>query len=437
MTDGPTPEERRKLQALVRAAPQSTRRVEVTNMADVKMRRALFLWWPYLPLGQVVIVAGAPGHGKSQLAAMIASLASRGELIGDVTEPSRVLMMCAEDDLATTVAPRLMAVNADMRLIDSINVVTDFPGGLTSTGMIKLPGDYESVQAWASRHLNARLVVMDPVASFFDRSHSTLINQDVRDAFDPMVAIAQTYGVTIVIVLHLNKSESRDFASRIAESHGFQALARSVLALGPDPDDRDGARGSRKIIAVTKANLVKPGAYGIRCEVRSVTLTHTDPPIETSTLALLGKCEISADDLLMPSAERSERIGAVEWLTDFVGDRWVKVGEVRKAAISDGLSWRTISRARTGGGFQSAKQPGVEHGPWWIAARGTPALIHQTGVVGADGSVEGPQGGQGGQGRPSGGSVDTASLGNGKDLDAYRELRDRQLGERDDELPWP
>jgi RecA-family ATPase len=62
-----------------------------------------------------VIVAGAPGHGKSQLAALIAALASRGALPGDVNEPSRVLMMCAEDDLGDTVVPRLMAVNADLR----------------------------------------------------------------------------------------------------------------------------------------------------------------------------------------------------------------------------------------------------------------------------------------------------------------------------------
>jgi ABC-type thiamine transport system ATPase subunit len=45
-----------------------------------------FLWWPYLPLGRVVIVAGAPGHGKSPFAALIAGMATRGQLYpGDVT----------------------------------------------------------------------------------------------------------------------------------------------------------------------------------------------------------------------------------------------------------------------------------------------------------------------------------------------------------------
>jgi hypothetical protein len=61
------------------------------------------------------------------------------------------------------------------------------------------------------------------------------------------------------------------------------------------------------VIAVTKANLIKPGMHGMRCEVRSVTLSSFTPPIETSELVLLGKCEISADDLLMPSAERTTR----------------------------------------------------------------------------------------------------------------------------------
>jgi hypothetical protein len=310
-------ETRRKIEAVL----QPTRSIEPKNLADVEPRNARFLWYPYLPLGKLVIVAGAPGNGKSQLAALIAGMATRGALYpGDVSEPSRVLMLCAEDDLEDTVVPRLMAVNADLRLVDTINVMTDYPDGLTGRGMIKIPGDVSSVHKWAKTHVNARLVVMDPVASFFDREHNALMNQDVRDALGPLVAIAESYGVTIVIILHLNKSESRDFAARIAESHGFQALARSVLALGPDPDDPDGSRGSQKVLVVTKANLVKPGTYGLRCEVRSVTLPTYTPPIETSELVMTGKCDISADDLLMPAGERSTRNECVEWLAEFVGD---------------------------------------------------------------------------------------------------------------------
>jgi hypothetical protein len=331
-------------------------------------------------------------------------------------------------------------------MIDSINVRTEYPDGLTSTGMIKLPTDHTPIHEWARAHVDARLVVMDPVASFFDRSHSTLVNQDVRDAFDPMVAIAQTYGITIVIVLHLNKSESRDFASRIAESHGFQALARSVLALGPDPDDPDGARGSRKIIAVTKANLIRPGTYGMRCEVRSVTLRAFTPPIETSELVLLGKCEITADDLLLPASERSTRVEAVTWLDEFLAGGWARVNDVKKAAISDGWSWRTIDKLARARGYKRVKQINTGHGPWWIGAPGADerdigkslgSRNHQTGDLENLGSVDGAQGSQGPQDLPSGGFAREDALpfdDNGKgDLDEFRRWEDRRLGERDDD----
>lgn len=447
MADDLTPEQRRRIEALLQ--PKRTGRVR--NASEITPRRAVFLWWPYLPLGKVVIVAGAPGHGKSQLAALITGLATRAALYpGDVREPSRVLLMCAEDDAGDTVVPRLLAVNADLRLVDMLDMVTEYPGGLTSEGMIRLPTDSGLVHDWARAHVDARLVVMDPVASFFERSHSPLFNHDVRDALGPLVAIAGSYGITVVIILHLNKSESRDFMNRIAESHGFQALARSVLALGPDPDDPDGTRGSRKVIAITKANLVKPGTYGLRCEVRSVTLGSFTPPIETSELALIGKCEISGDDLLMPSAERTVRLEAAEWLEQFVGDRWVKVGDVRKAGISDGIHWRLIDKIARERNYKRAKQPGVKHGPWWIGAPTTdlstlartcdPGTGNLESLESLDGSNPDNQDTQGTQESSYPGDTREGELGNDArpiDLDEYRKWEQRRLGERDDEDDEP
>src|SRR3954465_9713724 len=121
----------------IKAKAQPKRSVVLTHLAGLPPRQTAWLWWPYLPLGKVVIVAGAPGHGKSQLAALIAGMATRASLPGDVTDPSRVLMLCAEDALETAPAPGLMAVNADLRLVDTVNVVTEYPGGLTGQGMIR------------------------------------------------------------------------------------------------------------------------------------------------------------------------------------------------------------------------------------------------------------------------------------------------------------
>jgi putative DNA primase/helicase len=434
-------EERRKLLA----AAKPDRKIIVTNLAGIDPVQLRFLWWPYLPLGKVVIVAGAPGHGKSQLTALMAAMATRADFVpSDVGERSRVLIMSAEDDLADTIVPRLLAVDADLSRVDTINVRTTYADGLTADGMIRIPGDVPTVYSYVKRFPDTRLVILDPVVSFFGREHSSTVNQDVRDALDPLVAIAKAYAVTVVVVLHLNKSESRDFTARVAESHGFQALARCVLALGPDPDDPEGERGSKKVLAITKANLAGAGTHALRCEVRTATAyNNAGHPITTSELALTGKCEISADDLLMPASERTARIEAGEWLAEFVGDRWVKVGDVRKAALSDGFHWRTIERVRQAGDYQRAKQPGVEHGPWWIAASTTPPLVQVTGGLGDLAELEDRNNANtartGYTGRRSldndandaNGANDAKSANDA--MDEYRRWEQRRLGERDDD----
>lgn len=433
-------EERAKLNAVVKP----DRQIIVTNLAGIEPIQLRFLWWPYLPLGKVVIVAGAPGHGKSQLTALMAAMATRASFYpSDVTEPARTLIMSAEDDLADTIVPRLLAVNADLSLVDTINVRTTYPDGLTAEGMIRIPGDVSTVYSFVKRYPDTRLVVLDPVVSFFGREHQSTVNQDVRDALDPLVAIAKAYAITVVVVLHLNKSESRDFSARIAESHGFQALARCVLALGPDPDDVDGERGSKKVLAITKANLANAGNHALRCEVRPATVldSHGDP-IGTSELALTGKCEIAADDLLMPASERTARMEAAEWLDDFVGDRWVKVSDVRKAALSDGFHWRTVERVRSAGNYQRAKQPGVAHGPWWMASNTVARPTPPTGGLGDLGDLEDrnnantarnpwPMGGD--VGNDANGANDANDANSATDLDGYRRERDRRLGERWDD----
>jgi putative DNA primase/helicase len=426
----------RKLTPEDMAALQSTQAprvsTEVLNLSGVQPMNQPFLWYPYLPLGRLVIVAGAPGHGKSQLAAMIAGMASRGDLYpGEVTEPSRVLMLCAEDDLPMTVVPRLLAVNADLRLIDTINIVTTYPDGLTAKGLIKLPTDASIVHEWVKANPNARLIVLDPVASFFDRSHNMLVNQDTRDALGPLVAIAESYGVTIVIILHLNKSESKDFANRIAESHGFQALARSVLALGPHPDDPERERGARKVLAVTKANLVKPGNYAMECEVRSATLSAYTPPIETSELVLVGKCNVTADDLLMPSIERADRNAKLEWLNEFLDGEWRKTEDVKKAATSDGWAWKQLNELAKTKGF--VRQKIGFQGQWWIG----PPKADPRAIPEYPGSKEpldvfdDPK--DSNEHKDPGYSGPPREGINGLDLDEYRKFRDRMLGERDDE----
>jgi putative DNA primase/helicase len=344
----------------------------------------------------------------------------------------------AEDDLADTVVPRLMAANADLRMVETVNARLEFVGGLTADGLIELPGDVMVLHERLKRG-DVRLVVLDPVVSFFGGEHSSLSNQDVRKVLDPLKAMAETYATTIVAILHLNKSsEVREWASRIAESHGFQAVARSVIALGPDPEDGEGEAGSKKVLALTKANLIRRAGQSMRLEIAPATVwTAAGAPIETSRVELKGTCDVAADDLLMNDEQRHTLNAAREWLEDYLGEDWRKVGDVRSAALKEGHHWRTIERAR-GKITKTAKQTGVQHGPWWMALATTPSPGPPTGgldgLAGLKGDSNAATPPRTPVTRTDNGGVDQERQDRRViDIAEWQRFEQRKLGERDDD----
>jgi hypothetical protein len=287
---------------------------------------------------------------------------------------------------------------------------------------------------------DVRLVVFDPVASFVGREHSTYVNQDVRDVLDPLVALAAMYDVAIVLILHLNKSDAKSWAARIGESHAFQAVARTVLALAPDPDDEDGEEGSDKILAATKANLMRRGR-GIALRVRVVEATVYDAagdPIVTSRLDVLGPSSIAADDLLADATERGARRDVLTFLRQALAAGPMNSNALKAAAKSAGVSWRSVERY-----YREACKPAKPrdfHGAW-VYELSDPPRTHHPGGVRRDQENESPMSAESatliGKGSPDDETTPAPDGGLGGqrvfDLDAYRREERRRLGEREDD----
>jgi len=417
-----------------KSAPADDRVATIINAADVRIRPVQFLWRPWLPIGKVTILAGAPGQGKSQLTAYFAAHTTRGTFYGsDVTNAGRALVMTAEDDAADTVVPRLLAAGADLSRVDFIVMRRTMPGGLTTDGLIKLPGDTDTLHAQLEAHPDTNLAIFDPVASFVGRDHSTYVNQDVRDTLDPLVALAAHYRVAIVLVLHLNKSESKSWATKIGESHAFQAVARTVLALAPDPDDEDGDEGVDKILAATKANLFQRGR-GTSLKLRMTPATiydHDGNPVETSTLTITGMSSVAADDLLADQTERGSRREVLDFLLEVLAPGPMESDALKQAAKDAGMGWRTVQRYYREV-CKSAK-PAMSRGPWVYDLQERQPSTHG---VGGHGALD-PKSANSASAMSRGlaDSDDNGALGEhggqtAFDMDAYRRRRDAMLGER-------
>ena len=103
------------------AAPLSA---EGYVMLDTITRMHVRWLWPNrIPLGKVAILEGDPERAKSTITLDIAARVSTGSPMPGETQqrdPAGVVIVCAEDDLADTIVPRLLAHSADLSYIASV-----------------------------------------------------------------------------------------------------------------------------------------------------------------------------------------------------------------------------------------------------------------------------------------------------------------------------
>jgi hypothetical protein len=335
----------------------SPRRVLATAAREIERSEVDWLDSGRVPRGMVTVLAGIGGFGKSQFTCLLAARNSRGEL----GEASATLIATAEDDPSTTVRPRLEAVEADLSRVHFLTIAT----GEGDEDGISVPDDVPQLEATV-RELGATLLVIDPLVAHLPEKIDSHRDQSVRRALAPLYRLATKTGCAVLVVLHLNKSTGLAPLMRLAASVGFGNAARSVLLLDRDPDDPDGERGQRRVLAHIKCN-VGPEAPSLLYRVASIVLPAEGnaPMVETSRLELLGESEHDGRALLSvgDEEERSAREEAVEFLRDYLADgTWHSVSEVYKAANAIQIADRTLRRARAKLGVEAEKS--AFHGGW-------------------------------------------------------------------------
>jgi hypothetical protein len=344
------------------AAPteaQEGRVLELVTAADFKPERTRWLAQDYIPLRAVTLFCGRPGWGKTtQTAAWVASV-TRGSLPGDLYGTPRVVLFAsAEDSIAATLVPRLMAAGADLKLVRFIRV-RDKAG----EALLTLPEDI-ALLAEQAEALNPALLVVDPLSAFLPGRLDSHKDQDVRRAIAPLAEIADSRDIAVVGIVHLNKSATSDVLARVAGSVAFTAAARSVLAFGPDPDDPDGEAGSQRILVHVKSNLSKLAPSRVyKIEPRIVDDDNGDP-IPTSKTVYVGESSVTAGDMLATSGEeRSALDEAMQFIRDLLSNGSVASAQVEGEAKAAGISTATLRRASMRLGVHRTKMHG-KAGRW-------------------------------------------------------------------------
>ena len=184
-----------------------------------------------------MLIGGPPGLGKSQVTANIAATVSTGELwpCNEGCAPEGdAIFLSAEDGIADTIVPRLMAAGANLDRIHIVAAATK-PDG-TGRKTFSLKTDVDLLERLAAETGTVRLIIIDPISAYMGGADGNG-NVETREVLEPLAEMANRLGIAVVAVTHLNKGGGSDQTAlnRFVGSIAFVAAARSVRSGGRAP----------------------------------------------------------------------------------------------------------------------------------------------------------------------------------------------------------
>jgi len=177
-------------------------------------------------------------------------------------------------------------------------------------------------------------------------------DQDIRRVLARVKDFAETTGVAVVIVRHLNKAAGGSAIYRGGGSIGITAAARSGLLVARDPENEN-----HRVLASTKCNLRK--------EPESLNFHLEGTDTDAARVVWGGVSTHTANALLaIPASgeEQSERQEAKDFLRELLAQGPVPANEVHATARQAGISEMTLRRAKNEIGVV-AKKDGFQ-GQW-------------------------------------------------------------------------
>lgn len=230
----------------------------IRRASEYQAKKTNYLWWPRIPKGCVTVLAGPQGSSKSYLTLAIAAALSVGACMpdGGVSPtaalqghpPAGSLFITYEDDVESTVIPRLEGMEADLDLIRLMDKRDPDTGQASAFRIADMP----LLRAALEDFKECRLLVIDPAASL--QVGAAMGPRDpglaVRAILEPLTQLARDYDLACLLVKHVNKSDSTSGMNRVAGVSEWTQVPRSVLVCGTDPDDP-----THKGLQHIKANL--------------------------------------------------------------------------------------------------------------------------------------------------------------------------------------
>lgn len=315
-----------------------------------------WLWWPYMARGTIVLVDGEPGTGKSLFTMQMAASLSKGFPLpnqqgvpGDPSTPQHVVVFNVEDSPAQTILPRFRRCGGNpqwLHIIDGMQQAA-VPTVLEPFTLANVA----LLDAYLSRLTHpCALVVIDPLQAYFGAKVDMHRANETRAMLTPLRAVAEKHHTVILCVRHPAKGIPGTRAiHRGLGSIDIVGIARSALFVETFPG-RDGE--SKCWLMQTKNNLERIG----RTQVFSK---------EDGLFSWGGVSRLTAEDIAggTRGPDPVVFLEACAWLEAHLTPMLEPSADIEEQAALDGISKKTLERARKALRVESRKSP---QGGWAI-----------------------------------------------------------------------
>ncbi|MHB1562026.1 MAG: AAA family ATPase, partial [Isosphaeraceae bacterium] len=255
----------------------------IVTASGIQAQRIQWLWEYRLARGELALMAGEGGLGKSQLLLATAAIISRGDEFPDGSgraPKGRTVILSAEDCPETTIIPRLVALGADL---DRITIVkAQFVIRKDGQEPTVNPVSLQNLDYWRAvfdRLPDTVLFIVDPLPSYLGRGVNDSKNAEIRGVLEPFLdSTIRPRKICVFANTHLNKSaEIKTPVHRITGSIAYANIPRNVHLVVRDPE-----RPDRRYFKQCKCNNAPDELPALAFQVVRRTIQGADGEIEAA-----------------------------------------------------------------------------------------------------------------------------------------------------------
>lgn len=255
----------------------------IVSASEIQAQRIQWLWQYRLARGEMALMVGEGGLGKSQLLLATAAIISRGDEFPDRSGRApvgRTVILSAEDCPETTIIPRLIALGADL---DKITIVrAQLIIRKSGQEPVISPMSLQNLDYWRAvfnRLPDTILFIVDPLPSYLGRGINDAKNAEIRGVLEPFLGgVIRPRKICVFANTHLNKSaEIKTPVHRITGSIAYGNIPRNVHLVVRDPE-----RPDRRYFKQCKCNNAPEELPALAFEVARRTIQGVDGEIEAA-----------------------------------------------------------------------------------------------------------------------------------------------------------